>query len=309
MKIEKNYQGVIIPAVVPLTESFKLDESGVENMFANFHRNGVHPFILGTTGEAASLPLSVKTDYIKLAGKLKRPGDMLYTGIASNCFEESVELSRISFDSGTDAVVVNLPSYYALSENEIKKYFEQLADQCPGPVIIYNIPATTHMSIPLKLIDELSYHDNIVATKDSERSDDRLKGSLNLWSKRPDFSYFLGWAARSAVALLNGSDGIVPSTGNLFPGIYTDMYKAALSGDVEVVNALQKKSDMFGALYQKGRSLGESLWALKVLMNEKGLCETYVMPPLQPQTQQDDELLRQGLHSLIEQEGLIVKNT
>jgi dihydrodipicolinate synthase/N-acetylneuraminate lyase len=71
---------------------------------------------------------------------------------------------------------------------------------------------------------------------------------------------------------------------------------------------LQKKSDMFGALYQKGRSLGESLWALKVLMNEKGLCEPHVMPPLQPLTMQDEELLRQGLHSLIAQEGLIVKN-
>lgn len=308
MKIKKKYQGVIIPAVVPLTADFKLDERGVDNMFVNFHRHGVYPFILGTTGESASLPFSVKADYIKLAGKLKRAGDMLYTGIASNCFEESVDLAKISFDSGTDAVVVNLPSYYALSESDMKKYFEQLADQCPGPVIIYNIPATTHMSIPLKLIDELSYHDNIVATKDSERSDDRLKESLNLWAEREDFSYFLGWAARSALALLNGSDGVVPSTGNLLPGIYSDMFQAALEGNSELAYALQKKSDMFGALYQKGRSLGESLWALKVLMNEKKLCDTHVMPPLQSQSKQDEVLLRQGLHSLMAQEGLVLKN-
>lgn len=307
MKIKKKYQGVIIPAVIPLTGKFKLDEQGVENMFANFHQHGVFPFILGTTGESASLSMSIKAEYIKLSGKLKRPGDMLYTGIASNCLEESVELAKMSFDNGTDTVVASLPSYYALSERDMKKYFEQLADQCKGPLVIYNIPATTHMSIPLKVIDELSHHDNIVATKDSERSDDRLKESLHLWATRPDFSYFLGWAARSAIALLNGGDGVVPSTGNVLPGIYTDMYNAANNGDVEQVHALQRQSDVFGALYQKGRSLGESLWALKVLMNEKGLCDTHIMPPLQPQTIQDEELLRQNLHSLIEQEGLIVK--
>lgn len=308
MKIKKKYQGVIIPAVVPLTAKFGLDEQGVENMFANFHQHGVFPFILGTTGESASLSMQLKADYIKLSGKLKRPGDMLYTGITSNCFEESVELAKLSFDNGTDAVVASLPSYYALSERDMMLYFEQLADQCKGPLIIYNIPATTHMSIPLKVIDELSYHDNIVATKDSERSDDRLKEALHLWAGRPDFSYFLGWAARSAVALLNNGDGIVPSTGNLLPGIYTDMYNAAHNGDAALVHELQRKSDMFGALYQKGRSLGESLWALKVLMNEKNLCDTYVMTPLQSQTMQDEDMLRQALHSLIEQEGLIVKS-
>ncbi len=308
MKIKKKYQGVIIPAVVPLTARFKLDEAGVKSMFANFYRHSVSPFILGTTGESASVSLSLKAEYARLAGKLKHPGDMLYTGIASNCFEESVELARIAFDTGSDAVVASLPSYYALSEKDMKIYFEQLADQCEGPLIIYNIPATTHMSVPLKVIDDLSYHPNIVATKDSERSDDRLKEALHLWAGREDFAYFLGWAARSNYALLNGADGIVPSTGNLLPGIYTDMYQAALNRDEELVNTMQRKSDMFGALYQKGRSLGESLWALKVLMNEKNLCDTYVMPPLQPQTMQDEELLRQSLHLLIEQEGLIVKD-
>lgn len=303
MKVQKKYQGIVIPAVTPLNEKFELDKAGVERMFANFKQHRVSPFILGTTGEYASLPVDLKTDYIKLAGKLKQTGEMLYVGISSNSYSETVDLARLSFDNGADALAVNLPSYYKLSESQIRKYFEQLADDCKGPLIIYNIPATTHMSIPLKMIDELSYHEHIVATKDSERNDERLRQSLELWAGREDFSYFLGWAARSATALLNGSDGLVPSTGNLCPAIYSAMYKAVLKGDAEKADHFQRQSDVLGNLYQQGKLLGESLWALKVLMDEKDICLPYVMPPLQPQSAEEDAALRQGLNELAEQEG------
>src|SRR5688500_20096489 len=105
----------------------------------------------------------------------------------------------------------------------MKQYLETLADAIALPLVIYNIPATTHMSIPLNLIDELSHHPNVIATKDSERSEERLKQSLELWKDRNDFSHFLGWAAKSAEALINGSDGLIPSTGNLVPEVYSEM--------------------------------------------------------------------------------------
>ena len=148
------------------------------------------------------------------------------------------------------------------------------------PLFIYNIPATTHMSIPLPVIDELSNHKNIVGIKDSERSEERMNESLRLWKDRKDFHYILGWAAKSAEALLFGADGLVPSTGNLYPEIYADMMKAFAKGDKEKLFAMQKLSDDYGALYQSNRTLGESLHALKLLMKEKGLCNEYVMPPL-----------------------------
>lgn len=76
--MKKKYNGVIIPAVTPLMADYTLDRQGVKNMFANFKANDVMAFILGTTGEAASLPIEVKYDYIKLAGELKQPTDQLY---------------------------------------------------------------------------------------------------------------------------------------------------------------------------------------------------------------------------------------
>jgi 4-hydroxy-tetrahydrodipicolinate synthase len=127
--------------------------------------------------------------------------------------------------------------------------------------------------------------------KDSERSDDRLKASLALWAKRTDFSYFLGWAARSAEALLNGGDGIIPSTGNFEAALYRELYEAAVNGDEAKARALQEVSDKLGNLYQQGRLLGESLWALKVIMKQQGLCDTYMMPPLTQLSAEDETTL------------------
>ena len=280
MNTKKKYKGIIVPAITPLTTSFKLDEEAVKKIFNNFYQHDISPFILGTTGESASLPNQIKIDYVKEATKNKKPGSVLYAGISSNVFNESVEFAKLCGGHAVDAVAATLPSYYALNADQMKRYFEQLANTIPLPLIIYNIPATTHMSIPLQLIDELSHHPNIVATKDSERSEERLHQSLLLWKDREDFGHFLGWAAKSADALIGGSDGLIPSTGNLSPEIYSEMLQAVKENNYEHAYAMQKLSDEYGNLYQAGKTLGESLLELKTLMNKKGLCEAIVMPPL-----------------------------
>ncbi len=298
MRRKKRFSGVIVPAVTPLTGAFQIDEAGVEKMFDQFYAYNISPFILGTTGESASLSNVIKEQYVKAAAKNKRAGSILYAGISSNIIGESVEFAKYCADNGVDAVATTLPSYYALTEKQMKQYFEALADEVPLPLIIYNIPATTHMSIPLPMIEELSYHPNIIATKDSERSEERLAQSLALWKDREDFGHFLGWAAKSAEALIGGSDGLIPSTGNLMPEIYGEMQTAVDTVDHAKAYEMQKLSDVYGNLYQGGKTLGESLWALKVLMQHKGLCEDVVMPPLQPLSEAEKQKLIQSYEEL-----------
>lgn len=280
MSGRKKYTGVIVPAVTPLTEKWQLDERGVQKIFASLYRHNVSPFILGTTGESASLPLQLKKDYILAAARNKKMGTLLYAGIGSNVLSETIGFASFCAVHAVDVVVATLPSYYALTEKQMLKYFTVLANNISLPLFIYNIPATTHMSIPLTLIDELSKHKNIVGMKDSERNEERMLQSLQLWKDRTDFHYILGWAAKSAEALLQGADGLVPSTGNVYPEVYAEMMDAFSRGDKEKLFSLQKLSDEYGALYQSNRTLGESLHSLKLLMKEKDLCEDYVMPPL-----------------------------
>ncbi len=307
MTNKNKYKGVVVPAVTPLTKEYKLDHGAIEKMFNHFRKHNAMPFINGTTGESASLTVKLKKEYVQVAGKLKAPGDVLYAGISANSLEIAIELAKVSFDAGVDAVAATLPSYYKLSVDQMRKYFEQLAEQVPGPIIIYNIPVTTHMSIPLELIEELSHNEKFIGTKDSERSEERLKRSLELWADRDDFCHFMGWAGKSAEALINGSDGLIPSTGNICPGIYDDMIKAVHSGDHDKAFRLQKLSDALGDVYQSDKLLGESLWALKVLMQELYLCNEYVMPPLHPLFDEVKNKLISDFHLLTDRENLMIK--
>src|SRR5947207_15725820 len=111
MRKNKKYQGVIVPAVTPLSANYKLDEDAVEKIFAGFYQHNVSPFILGTTGEAASLPIEIKKAYVRKAVAIKRNNTVLYAGISSDCLNDSVDFAKFCFDNGVDAVAATLPSY------------------------------------------------------------------------------------------------------------------------------------------------------------------------------------------------------
>ena len=304
MKDNQNTKETIVPVVAPLNKDLSLDRDAVAKIFSYLYSNNAIPFILGTTGESASLSNNFKEEYLR-AGVENKPADKkLYVGVSSNILEDSVAFAHLAYDLGIDAVAATLPTYYKLSDAQIGKYFLQLAEEIPTDLVVYNIPATTHMSIPLELLDELSYHPKIIGTKDSERSIERLDKSLELRKDRADFKHYMGWAGQSAYALINGSDGIIPSSGNFAPAIYSQMCTAVEQGDFDLAYELQKQSDVLGALYQTNKSLGESLWGLKVLMRELSLCDPYMMPPLYELNKAEETKLIEAFQELINRENI-----
>jgi dihydrodipicolinate synthase/N-acetylneuraminate lyase len=277
---QKKYHGVVVPMVTPFTDSGEIDIPAAKRVTEHIVAGGAAAFVLGTTGEAASVPEEGRSEFVKATVKQTAGRTLTYAGIASNCFKTSVDAAERYFDLGVDAVVANLPSYYPLNADQMLKYFEALADNVTGPLIIYNITITTHMSIPLDVVEKLSYHPNVAGLKDSEKNEERFKEAIAMWKDRDDFSHFTGSAALSAMALLLGSDGIVPSTGNFTPEIYRELYEAGIRGDEAKAQELQQKTNDLGGIYQKGRVLSQSLAALKVIMNKLGLCGEAVLPPL-----------------------------
>lgn len=280
MSKPKKYSGVVVPMMTPFTEEHTVDALAVHTLVNHLIDHRTHPFILGTTGEAASIPHSERKRLVMETVKTTKQRTLVYAGVSGNSLAEAVEEGKQYHDLGVDVLVSTMPSYYPVEPDQMLRYFEALANELPCPLIIYNIPATTHLSIPLDTVEKLSRHPNIAGLKDSEKGVERIAAATALWKDREDFSYLLGWALMSQKAVEQGADGIVPSSGNLAPAVYQQLYEAALAGDAATAARVQEKGDLISAMYQKDRILSHSLAAFKAMLSAYRLCGPQVLPPL-----------------------------
>lgn len=285
MKINEKYHGVVVPMVTPVTKEGNIDTKAVERIIENFAQNNVSALIMGTTGEGNSVSTKQGAEMIKAAAKAAAGRIVIYAGLCGTCVSDQMEAAKAFVEAGADVIAATLPSYYALTPEQMFTYYKNLADNISVPLMLYNITITTHMSIPLDVIEKLSHHPNIVGLKDSENNIERMEDALKLFANRDDFAYFCGCAANSAHALKLGADGIVPSVGNFMPKAYNDLFEAGINGDEATAERLQQETIEIGKINTANLTLGQSLAGLKVIMKEYGLCETYMLPPL---TELDD---------------------
>lgn len=280
MKTLNKYHGVVVPMVTPITKNNEIDIDAVKRIINNFAQYNVSALIMGTTGKGNSVSVESGVKMIKAASEAAAGRITIYAGLAGNCISEQYDAAEKFIEAGADVIAATLPCYYSLTPKQMYEYYKNLADTLTAPLMLYNITITTHMSIPLDVIEKLSHHPNIVGLKDSENNIQRMEEALTLFSDREDFAYFCGCAANSAKALSLGADGIVPSVGNYLPKIYNDLFEAGISGNTEIADDLQAKTIEIGKINTDNLTLGESLAGLKVIMKMYGLCETYMLPPL-----------------------------
>ena len=295
MYMSKKYRGVVVPMVTPVTKEGALDTDAVVRIIEFFAQSGVSPLLMGTTGEGNSVSQADGLLFVETAVKAARQRITIYAGLTGNCFSEQLRQAEAYTKAGADVIVATLPTYYALTPEQMENYYRHLADAITGPLMLYNILATTHMSIPVDVIRRLADHPNIVGLKDSERDLERMAQCIEIAKGREDFCYFCGWAAQSAHSLELGGDGIVPSTGNYVPEMFQQLYEAAVAGDMTTANRLQDETNEIAKIYQKDRMLGQSLTALKVMMQTKGLCEPWMLMPLTRLTEEEEKAIRDAL--------------
>ena len=299
------YRGVVVPMVTPVTQDGQLDTEAVKRIINFFANNGVSPLLMGTTGEGNSVSQADGQLLVDTAVKARDnfltshpsplTSQLIYAGLTGNCFSEQVRQAEIYTALGADVIVATLPTYYALTPEQMYEYYQTQADCITGPLMLYNILATTHMSIPVDIIRRLADHPNIVGLKDSERDMERMAQCIEIAKGRDDFAYFCGWAAQSAHSLELGGNGIVPSTGNYVPEMFSQLFDAAVAGDMETANRLQDETNEIAKIYQKDRTLGQSLTALKVMMQTKGLCEPWMLMPLCRLSAEEEKAIRDAL--------------
>jgi dihydrodipicolinate synthase/N-acetylneuraminate lyase len=278
------FSGVVVPMVSPFNLDYQVDTEAVQRIVESVVAAGVHGiFVLGTTGESASIDPAHKGRIVSAAGRAvdsQTRRVALYAGISGNCLTESVDNAAKWREAGADAVVAHAPYYYPVTDAMLEKYYEKLADQSPLPLLLYNIPQTTHLSIPLETISRLSGHGNIIGIKDSQRDLPRLTKLIEE-HRGSRFRVLVGSISLSCESLKLGAHGLVPSTANFAAGAFVAMYNAGRAGNWSEAEARQVESDRLSAQYQQGVTLGESIAKLKAIMAWQGLCSPVVLPPLQ----------------------------
>jgi 4-hydroxy-tetrahydrodipicolinate synthase len=176
-------------------------------------------------------------------------------------------------------VVAHPAPYFAANPGELEVYYMKLADAIGAPLFLYNIPITTHLSIPLDVVDRLSRHALIVGIKDSEPDAARQETLARAHAGRADFTVFCGSVPFTVRSLRAGADGNVPSLGNLAPAASRALVDAALAQRADA-EALQQRCDALAGIYQRGRTLPQQIAALKGCAAALGLCGRQVLPPL-----------------------------
>src|SRR5208282_1481586 len=146
-----------------------------------------------------------------------------YAGISGNSMRDSLDAAEEWQQLGADAVVAHPPYYFPIPDAMHEAYFAKLADSLPLPLLLYNIPQTTHVSIPLEAVTRLSRHPNIIGIKDSQRDLPRLTRLIEE-HRDEKFRVLCGSISLSLECLRLGAHGLVPSTANFAPETYVAMY-------------------------------------------------------------------------------------
>jgi len=287
--------------VTPVTAAGDLDEPAVDRLVDFIVAGGVDGvFVVGTTGEGASIPRPVRRRLVDLTVARARRRAVVYAGIGDARPDEIADGNEY-LGAGVDAIVVRPP--VSFPAQQLLPWFGSVLDALRGPVILYNIPSTTNVSVPLDVVARLSENPKLAGVKDSENNAARLEESLSRFGGRANFSVLVGVGALMARGLKLGADGIVPSAGNLIPDVCRQVCEAAGRGDWAEMDRCDVRMAEVTALYQKGRKLGESLAALKAMLACRGLCGPDVLPPLRAVSKSEMETIRREMARLHLLEG------
>lgn len=278
----KQYNGVVVPLVTPLTEKLELDEPALRRLVDFLIEGGAAGlFVLGSTGEGPSVPRGMRSRIVHLTLEQAKGRARVYAGVLDNSVIDGMSSAREYLKLGVSAVVAQLPNYFTLTPDEQFRYFARLAERINGSILLYEIPQTVHMSLDLGVIEHLRAFSNVVGVKDSSGDRQRIEALLNAYRDDPEFSVFVGSAGLYGFGLRRGADGIVPGAANLEPNLCMRMCASARKGDWTLLNELQLELDTLSREYLVPGSLGQTIARLKYMMSRRGQCGPAVFPPLQ----------------------------
>lgn len=270
-----NLRGVGAALVTPFNADLSIDFEGLKKLITYVSENDTDYLVVnGTTGESATTSSVEKLSLLKFV-KENNPSNLpIVYGIGGNNTAEVVERIKNTDFDGVMAILSVCPYYNKPSQEGLKAHFRAIADACPVPVIIYNVPGRTVTSIAVSTALDLAQHPNIVALKDATSS---MEQAIELVKKAPsDFILLSGDDNLVTPQISLGYQGVISVIANGFPKEFAEMTHAALNGDFKTASALQCRFlDFDTLLYAESNPVG-----IKKVCEIRGLSHARVRLPL-----------------------------
>jgi 4-hydroxy-tetrahydrodipicolinate synthase len=270
----KALQGTGVALVTPFNEDFSIDFDGLERLISHVSPFVDYLVVHGTTGEASTTTFEEKKqifDFIKSHNKSKLP---LVYGIGANNTQAVLDLMAATNLDGVTALLSVSPYYNKPTQEGIYQHYSRIADACPIPVVLYNVPGRTMSNVETETTLRLSAHPNIIGVKEASGDINQCREIANKSAK--DFLLISGDDMATKDIIQVGGSGVISVIANALPQQMDNIVKAGLQGNFDAAReATHLLQDINPLLYDESNPVG-----VKEILRLQQVCGNQVRLPL-----------------------------
>jgi 4-hydroxy-2-oxoglutarate aldolase len=282
--------GVFAPITTPFNKRGDLLLEELSSNIQRLNPSGLRGYlVLGTNGEFRSLSGREQMEVVKTVVKSASADKIIMAGTGAESTMVSIELCHQAAAMGAHYGSLITPFFFAkkMTDKALVQHFFQVADQSPIPILLYNNPGVTGITVSTTVIKEVSSHPKIVGMKDSS------PGNLSAYilHAKIGFSLLAGSANFFFTGLLMGAVGGVLSLANAFPEPCCRLYELGIARELEEGRELQFELMRINQLVSGKFGVA----GVKVAMDLAGLYGGPPRAPLLPLTKEEGEKMREDL--------------
>lgn len=279
--------------IAPITTPFINEEVSIDHLRGNIRKYRDTPllgfFVLGSNGENKSLTEEEKVRILEAVLEEKSEQHLVMAGTGYESTRQTIAFSKQATELGADFVSLLTPSYFKkrLTDDAMIRYYTDVAEAVPIPVLVYNAPGFTGITISPKVIETISRHPNIAGMKDT--SPDSIARYLEVCGE--DFDVLSGTMNTLFLGLVLGASGGVVSLANAYPHRCCELYQKVKRGEIDGARKLHFK------LFHLNHSLSGrfGVAGVKYAMDVAGYYGGAPRLPLLPLNEEDKKLIRDAI--------------
>lgn len=230
---------IMTAMVTPFGKDGNVDYELLKKLIDHLLSTGTDGILVsGTTGEGPTLTEEEKIELIEKTVEYVAGRVPVVAGTGSNNTKATIEYTnKVAKIDGVDAALVVVPYYNKPDQAGMIAHFTAVANNVDLPIVMYNIPGRTGVTMEVKTIAELSKHQNIIGIKDCTG----IVNMAEIVANTPDdFLAFTGEDADALAARNIGAQGVISVASHLFGKEISQMYAANSKGDNEIAGELMR---------------------------------------------------------------------